>query len=255
MKRILILILLFPLLCTSQEVINPYVFGTTTITAPSFISSTNTSAFNTTTTPKATGNIAVNSGDMIVAIGICSHSADGTFAMSVSNTADAGGALTWTNQQEVSETNQTAVAVWTATAGTTTNVNVSFANSSTQQFGGIVYVFRGSGGVGASNKAFTLTNGAPSVTLTTLQDHSSVVFASADWLIVSGSTRTWATINSITPSTGGPVLERLYQQISGQMTIYSAYWNDVGTAGSKSPGITSPNNQRYSSIAIEIKGQ
>lgn len=210
-----------------------------------FISTTAT-AFNSTTSPKTTSSISVNSGDILVAIGMCVNTNSGNFTLGVS-----GGSLTWTNQQEISESLYAPVALWTATASSTTSITVSFTNSDAERFGGIVYVIRGSsGGVGASAKT-NVSSGAPSLALTTTVNGSWIITASADWNAGTGS-RTWRTINSITP-TGGNNLERLYSNDPSQGTYYSGYWNGVGTAGSKTTGLSAPGSQKYSIIALEIK--
>lgn len=211
------------------------------ITPPSFIQVVST-VYNTTTDNKATSSFSVQSGDILVAIGaVEDHGSDITVT---------GGSLTWTLRQEVNVTNYSRVFLWTAVASSSTSFAVTFHRGSVRNFGGSVLTFRG-GTVGASSK--TNDSGAPSLALTTTQDNSAVVCAVADWNAVEGDTRVWRTINSITPTNGGSG-EALYSFNSGIFTVYIGYWTNVGTAGSKTTGLSAPNTQKYSIVAQEILG-
>jgi hypothetical protein len=150
---------------------------------------------------------------------------------------------------------QSGAYIWTGTdSAGGTNWTLSAARSgSNDHWGMTCLVFRASDGVGNSNKNFTTTSGAPSVSLTTASDNSAIVAFNADWLTGDGTTRTWRTINSITP-TAGNNLERTYVFDNPQFTLYGAYWNDAGTAGAKTVGMTTPSGQKFSIVTVEIKG-
>lgn len=212
---------------------------------PTLVSETET-VWNTTTSPKTTASITVQTGDILVAVGSVSHSGDGSLTISV-----AGGSLTWTQQKEVSEVNYTQLAVWTTTATSNTSFTVSFTNSfAGQMSGGDVFVFRATNGIGASNSTFN--SGGPSLSLTTTAANSSVVCFSTDWNAVDGASRTWRTAN-VTP-TAGNGMEVTYFRDAATYTVYGAVYQDVGTAAAKTIGLSAPTGQKYSIIALEIKG-
>jgi hypothetical protein len=208
----------------------------TSPTGPTYIGETETAW--STTTPKTTASISVQSGDVLVAYGLTEDQAN---ALSIS-----GGSLTWTQQQLVNVSNYGRAYVWTATASSTGSITVTFTRSSgTGQFGGDVLLFRGSsGGVGASAK--TNTTGAPSLSLTTTQAHSAVVVASVDWNAIDGSSRTWRV-------GAGPLTETTYARSSGIFTVYGGVHPDAGVAGAKTLGLSAPSGQQYSTVAVEVK--
>jgi hypothetical protein len=218
---------------------------------PTFVSETQT-VFNTVTTPKTTASISVNNGDIIVACGVIEGQASSTSdSINVS-----GGSLTWTKNQWVKVANNTYVLVASTTATSTTSITVSFThvgNTASLWFGGSAFVFRDSNGIGASNK--TNSTGAPSMTLTTTQTNSAIVYVSGDWAAADGTTplRTWRTINSVTPTIGNG-LERAYFRDASHYALYIGYWSDVGGAGSKTVGLSAPGSETYSIAAIEVKG-
>ena len=215
-------------------------------TPPTFVNSYQ-SAWNSNTTPK-TASVTTQAGDVVVVCGVSENETAGFTTIS-------GNSISFTQQQFIQTSGYTTAIVWTGTdAAGGTSWTLSVANNSSTNFGFVCYVFRGSGGIGASNKNNASSGTAPSVGLTTTQDNSAIVTIAGDWLAGTGSSRTWLTINSITP-TAGNNLERAYYDGStpGTYTVYSAYWNDAGTAGAKTVGMSAP-NQKYSIIAIEVKG-
>lgn len=214
---------------------------------PTFVSE-NETAWNSVTSPKTTASIAVNNGDVLVAYSVC-EGQGGTDVVAIS-----GGGLTWTLAQSVSVNSYTLVYMWTTTATSTTSFAVTFTHTGNTLlwYGGDVLVFRDSNGIGASNKT-NIASGGPSLALTTTANNSAIVCVSGDWTASDGAVRTWRTINSITP-TAGNNLEQSYFRDAAHYTIYGGYWSDVGTAGSKTTGISSPSAQKYSIISIEVKG-
>lgn len=244
--KILFLFLLLPFYSLGQTPMSMLIDGVTAsgITPPTFVSETET-AWNTTTSPKTTASISVNTGDIIVAYGMCENHQS---ALTIS-----GGSLTWTQQQVILVTNFCWASIWTTTATSTTSFTVSFTRTgSAIDFGGDVLVFRNSAGIGASSKT-NVAGGAPSLTLTTLANNSAVVCINGDFAALATS-RTWRTVNSITPTSGNG-LEQTYQAVGSNYTVYGAYWNNVGTAGSKTFGLSAPTGQTYSIISCEVKGQ
>lgn len=215
------------------------------LTPPSFIQEAET-AWNTTTSPKTTASFNVTAGDILVAVGITENS--NTTISSIS-----GGSLTWTQQEVISTASRCWIAVWTATATSTTSITVTFTrNANVNEFGGNVFTFRSSGGVGAHSST-QAAGGTPSLAITTTAANSTVVCFNGDFQAVDGTSRTWRTVNSITPTSGNG-LEQTYQTIASHYTVYGSYYNNVGAAGSKTVGLSAPAAQDYSVIAIEIKG-
>lgn len=183
-------------------------------------------------------------GNILVAIAM-SEDAGTTIAIS--------GGPTWTLAQSHTVASNCTCYIWTATAGSG-SITPTFTpggSNGNQVFGANVLEFSGSDGVGASNKA--QTTGAPSLSVTTLQDNSAIVVANADYLATDGTSRTWRTVNSITPSSGGGT-EPTYFRSSANYTVYAAYYSDAGTAGAKTVGLSAPTGQQYSIIGVEVKG-
>jgi hypothetical protein len=211
--------------------------------APTFVSDTET-AWNTTTSPKTTSTISVNSGDILVACMVAANE--------LPTTTVSGGSLSWTTEEEVN------VAAYTRLLGSravaSANLTVSFTRTAgtAALFGGNVLCFRSSDGVGASEKG-NASGAAPTLNITTTQDNSAIVCFVGDWNAVDGASRTWRTVNSITP-TAGNGYELSYFRDAAEYTLYVAYYPDAGTAGAKTVGLSAPSGQKYSIVAIEVKG-
>lgn len=205
-------------------------------TPPSFIQEAET-VWNTTTSPKTTAAFSVQTGDVLVAFGI---TGDQSASLAVS-----GGSLTWTQAQFVNIASFCWTSIWTATATSSASITATFTRSgnTASWFGGNVLTFRGSDGVGASNK--TNGAGAPSLALTTTQNNSAVVVANSDWNALA-TARTWRT-------TAGALTEQTYFAGS-QYTVYGGFHADVSTAGSKTVGLSAPTGQAYAILAVEVKG-
>ena len=220
-------------------------------TPPTFIQEVETS-WTTNTSSVASVNTAsfnVTAGDVLVATGITSDNA-ATLAIDDNTSTSAN----WINQKTVSVAAYDWVGTWTKIVTNTEAMTVTFSRTGSGAilYGGSVITFRGSDGVGASSKTNVLS-GAPSLALTTLADNSAIVVANGDWSAADGASRTWRTVNSIIP-TAANGLERTYFRDSSQYTNYIAYYNDAGTAGAKTTGLSAPGSQKYSITAVEIKG-
>lgn len=212
--------------------------------APTFVTSYQ-SSFGDSNTPKtAAPTVAVN--DVLVVVGVA-EDAGTTIA------TPTGGSLTYTLQQSLVVASNCAVYVWTTISASAQSFTLSAdeGGAGTAWWGIQALRFSGSDGVGASNKA--QTTGAPSLSLTTNFANSAVVVVNGDWNAVDGTTRTWRTVNSITP-TAGNSLERTYFRDAAHYGVYVAYWNDVGAAGAGTYGLSAPTGQKYGIIAVEVRG-
>lgn len=214
--------------------------------APTFVAAYN-SAYNSSTTPK-TVSVTTQAGDIVVVYGGVENSNETLGAPS-------GNSISFTLKDSVVlDVNWASAYVYTGVDTTGgTNWTLSMSKTSGGNFWGFTcLVFRGSEGVGASNKA-NINGSAPSLSVTTTQDNSAVVVFNNDWNALDGSSRVWSTVNGITPTSGNG-LETTYGFNSGLYTVYGAYYNDVGTAGGKTVGLSAPGGQKYSIVAVEIKG-
>lgn len=208
--------------------------------------STNFTVFNSTTSPKTTSSFTVQAGDIGVAGGIC----EGDSATLIGDSSS--GALTWTLQEDVNATGWTRPVMWTTTFDAR-SVVVGFTNTSGSQFfGGFVIVIRGSaGGVGASEKANQASGNAPSLALTTTASGSWIFTIVGDFDAADGASRTWRTIDSVTP-TAANGFELLYFRDASRYTAYAAYYPGLGGAGAKTTGLTAP-NMKPSTVSVEVK--
>lgn len=214
--------------------------------APTFVTEVEV-AFDTGTTPKATGSFAVQVDDVLVACGL-REGGGGT----ISTPTNTGTALTWTLRQSVViDANWAAAYVWTAPATVAESITVSFNSAGGQHFGGGVKVWRGSSGVGASSKTNvdnTGTGTAPSLSLTTTESNSAVVMCLADWNALDGASRAYNTASA------GTFTERSYTLDAGVYAVYAGYYADASAAGAKTLGLTAPTGLKYSVVAVEVKG-
>lgn len=217
------------------------------MTAPTFVQEAET-AWTSTSTTRVTGTFTVQANDVLVALWVCENNVK---SVSISNS---GTAFTWTSQQEVSVTDYTRVRVYTAIASVGQAMTVTFTTTGglNEAHGGNVLTFRDSDGVGASSKT-NVSSGAPSLSLTTTQAESAIVVANGDWNAADGASRTWRTVNSITPTSGNG-LEVTYFRDAARYAVYGAYYSDAGATGSKTVGLSAPSGQKYGIVAVEVKG-
>lgn len=207
--------------------------------APTFVQEAEVT-FGTSAVAATTGTFDVLSGDVLVAVGI---SEDSSYALTISNNSTA---LTWTEQQQVNVASNTRVYIWTTVmAAGRTGLTVTASQAGFGTHGLNVLTFRGSDGVGASNK--TTGSGGPSLGLTTTQANSAIVIGNGDWNAIDGTTRTWRTV-------GAPATEQTYFRDSAHYTTYVGYHADAGTAAAKTIGLSAPVGQAYAIAAVEVKG-
>ncbi len=210
------------------------------LAAPTYVNQYAT-AFNSITSPKtAMSAVAINSGDVLVAV--AAHENERTSALAITE----NGAATWVVAQGSQVTDYCEVRAWSYAATSNENLTVTFTKDS-GMFGGNVIRFSGSDGVGASNIA-SGSSGNPSVSLTTTQANSAIVVIVADWNAVSG-TQTFTNNFSGTPTA--------LTDFTGNGVNYGvaiAYFPDAGAAGSKTVGMSAPTGQKWTIIAVEVKG-
>ncbi len=217
------------------------------MSAPTFVSATAT-VFNGTGN-KTTGSISVTAGDLLIGIMYDSDYQSGTPGRSRTQTISDTGTNSWTSKQLIQVNSYTKLQIWTATAAATTSITVTFGHSggtNLVECGGIAYVFR-SATEGASAKTNVAGPAAPTLDLTTTQDNSAVVVANGDWDAVDGASRTWRTVD-------GTLTEEAYQLVASEYTVYGGYHADSGAIATNAVGLTAPSTQKYSIIAMEVKG-
>ncbi len=214
--------------------------------APLFVASYSSDYTVTSTTSNAT--VTTQPGDLLV---VYAASEGGGYTFSTPT----GNGVTFTLQQSVSINNQWCNAyIWSgvdSVGGNNWTLSSTWGGAACH-WGITCLVFRNSGGVGASY-SYNVDSALPSLGLTTTQDNSAVVVLDADWYAVDGTSRTWLTVNGITPTSGNG-LETNYAYVYNIYTVYGAYYNDVGLAGADTFGLSAPPGQRYSIVALEVKG-
>jgi hypothetical protein len=208
--------------------------------------------FNLATTPK-TVTPTTSTDDVLVVVG-ASEDWDSGASFGAQLDTPTGHSLTYPLQQAVNVGTYCTAYAWTTIetaggAGWTLQETATVVNGA--WWGIDVARFSGSAGVGASNKA-NVASGAPSLDITTQADNSAIIVLVSDWMAVDGASRTWRTVNGITP-TAGNGYELTYAFTSGRYTVYVAYYPDAGTAGLKTVGLSAPTGMKYSIVAVEVK--
>lgn len=201
-------------------------------------------AHNNNTTPK-TITVTTQPGDLVLVFGGGENS-------NTTITTPTGNSLSFTLQQSIVVSNNATAYLWSATDPTGgSNWTLSATCTAGNDWGISCMVFRNTNGLGNTTKANA--SGAPSATLPLTSNNSSIVVFNADWNAVDGSTRTWSTVNGITP-TAANALELSYTFASGAYTVYEAYYNDTGSLSSATVGLSAPTGQKYSLVTAEILG-
>lgn len=209
--------------------------------APTYVNQYATT-FNTTSTPRSVmSSVAISYGDVLVGIVVGENTTTWPLALT-----ENGGA-SWATQQSYSTSDYTAALVSSYVASSNETITVTATQAGGSMFGANIIRFSGSDGIGASNKAQG-NSGSPSVSLTTTQANSAIVVVCGDWNAVSG-TQTFTNNFSGTPTA--------LTDYPGDNVYYGvaiAYFPDAGAAGSKTVGMSAPTGQKWSIIAIEVKG-
>ena len=258
---------------------------------PTLVQEAETTWHNYPPIPAVTFNVLA--GDVLVAYGIEELYGNGNIN-NPATIADTMG-LTWTTQGYIydpSNGDPPPLHIWTATVKNTGSITVTATFNDTVDTAGLdVLTFRNSGGIGASAGTRN-PSGAPSVNLTTTQDHSAIVVAVGDGLGKDG-TRASECVNaghaiSSSSSTGGEAIndscctgaatgptcpgrtwrtnagaltETSYYDyawpdafVGGYYTVYGGYHADAGAASTYAVGLSAPGGQFYSIAAVEVKG-
>lgn len=211
------------------------------MTAPTFVAQYAT-AFNSNTSPKtAMSAVSINSGDVLVGVG--AHENDHGAALAITE----NGSSSWVAAQGWQAYEYCETRGWTYVATANESLTVTFAKSDSY-FGGNIVRFSGSSGVGSS-AINTGTSGSPSVAITTTQDNSAIVVIVTDWNANSG-TQTFTSNGGA----GSPTGLTGYVGDSNHYGVAIAYYANAGTAGSKTVGMSAPTGQKWTIIAIEVKG-
>lgn len=213
-------------------------------TPPTFVAESE-SSFVVNTTPKTQG-LSVTAGDPITVVGLAANN-----LTTLGTPAD--GVNTYTLTNSIVITDFCTAYIWKATAATTASLTISITRGGAggDHWGFNAFTDSGSAGHGASTK--TNTTGAPSLALTTTADNSAVYVLIGDWNALA-TARTWRTVNSITPTSGNGH-EKTYVQDGANYTVYMARYPDTGVAGANTYGLTAPTGEKYSIVALEVKGQ
>lgn len=204
------------------------------------------STWDVNTSPK-TASITIPSGTYQLVCGGVSQDSSATLA-----TPTGGTGVTWTLRQSIVVASYCSTYLWTATVSTAQTFSISIASAgSGLKFGFIAMLFGGSDGFGASGKANAA--GASSLTFSTTGDNSAIGAVIGDWAAADGTSRTWRTVNSVTPTVGNG-MERAYFRNSADYSAYAGYWSDAGAAGSKQIGLSAPTGMAHSTIGVEVLG-
>lgn len=192
-------------------------------------------------TSKSSPTFDVEQGDLV----IVQAAADGTSAIPTPTWTGTGSLVL----QEDMTTGNTRGRIWsidvTAAATLRTVTISSYAGAGSWAFD--VTIWRSHGGVGVQNQS-TGSTGAPAITQTVAAS-SAVQFMALDELGTSTTSPTWATINSVA------MTQTRYERLASAATVFSSYTPDVGTAGSKTFGMTAPTTGlTFGATAIEILG-
>jgi hypothetical protein len=217
--------------------------------APTFVAATRPTSSWTTNgvTTKTSPSFSVTAGDVLVVLA-------GTEEANFTLSGATGGSLTWAQQENAGTGGSSArSAIWTATVDVDKSMTVSVnCSSAVPGWGFVVHQYRDSAGVGV-HASTVAGSGAPSQALLTTQANSAISCINADWAAIDGATRTWRTINSITPTSGNGG-ETDYDRFAGAWTVYVGRWSDVGSIATVTTGISAPVGQTYTIAVVEIKG-
>lgn len=191
------------------------------------------------TASATTPSFNVLAGDLLVAINM---SGDFTGTNTIS-----GGSLTWTLGPRVAAAGFTWVSIWTAVVDSDKSMTVTVSRSATTAvFYGVNVLTWRNATLGASG-SITNTTGGPSLDITTTKENSAIVVGNADWTAANGASRVWRT-------NAGALSEVTYFRDAGQYTVYGGYHANAGAIGTYAVGLTTPNTQKYSIAAVELKG-
>lgn len=218
--------------------------------APTFVTAHDTIWSDHTTNPKAQ-TFTPGLGNSLVAL---MGAANSTFAVTVA------GGPTWTAAQSQLTGSNCAMNASTAIGdGASDTVNVAMAGGSTSNhFGGVIFEFTNSDGLGASASATNIASTHVTLAITTTQDNSAIAVLLLDFNAVTPVGRAWDAINGIVPTVaagGGNGFELTPAgTIGDDYTVVRGYYPDAGLAGAKTVGVTTAGTMRGTIVAVEVKG-
>lgn len=213
------------------------------MTAPTFVTESE-SAWNTTTSPKTSGSLSVQAGDVLLD---CITDENYTTAENYTTT-NSGTAQTWTERRPALTNNgDCSVQIHHAISSVTASMTVTAtrtAGDAGDMFGHNVLQYRDSGGIGNTANSGT----AQSVSIT-VSDESSIVAIVADWSAApwGATTRPWLAAGGLPTPT-----EMSYFTSGVDYTTGIARWENV-PAGTYTVGLTGLSGT-FSIQAVEVLG-
>lgn len=202
---------------------------------------TYTPGTNWTGTGSKSVNVTVSVGDRLVVLAAAENGAAAIGAPSMTG-------VTFTAIANTGSSNvQAQVRAWSGVA--TSAGTFSLTQSCSLNWGLVVRRYAGSDGIGASVAVQINGSGSsPSSALVTTDDNSSIDVIVADWDANDGASRAWLNVTGAAPT------ELAYFHNSSIYTVYSGTYADVGTAGSKTPGLSAPTGDSFAFLAVEVLG-
>jgi hypothetical protein len=221
--------------------------------APTFVSSSAGASWDTTTTPKTSGGLTTQSGDLVISV-LADENDDGNENYAWSSSV----AETWTEHAESTGATNGAGFLQSAraqcsSAWSSGTVSAARSAGGASKYNHVATVWRGvdtAAGWNIGNSA-ELSGTAPSYSFTTAAANSALLVIAVDWNARSNSSPT----GRYTQVNGQNAVELAYFNNSANYTVYVFYFADVGAAGAKTIQI---NNISASADLIyhvvEIKG-
>lgn len=156
-----------------------------------------------------------------------------------------GGGLTYTSHAHISQVSHTVVRLWsTVVSGSPGSMTVTATFGANDGYHSMVVERWGNAQLAGSPAVTqTLSSNAPSATIDTTATDSVVSWVSADWNAVAPGTPAY---RSSAVQTG------IHDQSTSFYVAYYAYQN-AGSAGTQTFGLTSPTGQEASMIGIEVQ--
>lgn len=206
------------------------------------------SGFSASSVTTVSGSITTSASTLIV-LATCSEDSGGATTVFAVPTCTG---LTFTKAVDsAGSTSQGQAIIYSAADSAGGTRSITQTASPADFYGFAAASFTGASGIGASTATHTAGSTSQSLALTTTAANSGILFCLADWQAVNNTTRTYLTVNSFTPVSGGTG-EVTYQWVSGQWTTYVAYWPNVGAAGSKTVGLSTTITGGHAMAAVEI---
>lgn len=212
------------------------------ITPPSLVSDYEVASWASGGASKTASVTTVN-GDLLVTAIIAADVATWTPPMA------SGGGLTWGERVTVTNSSECDGAIYTAPSTSDQTFTETVALTTAGYWGFDTVRFSGHGGYGAT-VAHNKVADDPTASIVTTSDNSGVLVIIGDWAAINEASPVWINVN------GQTTQQLAFRQ--GDTSTYAAYvgwYPDVGAAGSKTIGLTTPALYTAASlIAIEIKG-